>query len=272
MPQRNRVQAREFLQWVLGTEDTELDCAGLMAIIDRYVESQVFGSGTEPGTESVPLHLRQCPDCGRLVAALTQLVALEARGSLPEIDELWSELRAAVSGGQSGASVAAPSGPSWRLRFASLLSRAGSRLRPATLVAVFLIAALVFAMSGWWSSARRAHLAEEIFGHLAEVDSVQSVRLGDGSRATLYFSPTRHQALVYLALAKDPHQEPQVRCWLKSGTQSAAYEEAPCGRAAGNWWFVSCDKPLANYERLGLALGAHPAATVELPLRAGGAR
>lgn len=93
----NAQQARRFLELLLQTKDDELDCAGLMELIDRYVEIGARGEDPASFAPEVPPHLRQCPDCAELVASLLHLVELEESGQMPEIDAMWAELRAVTS-------------------------------------------------------------------------------------------------------------------------------------------------------------------------------
>jgi len=89
---------RRFLELILTTEDEELDCAGLMQVIDRYVEVDARGDDPTAVHSGVPHHLHQCADCAELYNTLLNLVQLEETGEIPEIDALWAELRATVSG------------------------------------------------------------------------------------------------------------------------------------------------------------------------------
>ncbi|MFN2116006.1 MAG: hypothetical protein ACK2T6_09825 [Anaerolineae bacterium] len=110
-------RANRFLQTIITTEDEELDCVEVMAVIARYVDVEVGdarGHDSDHGHDhgdyhgdgvsldlgvAVPLHLSHCPHCAEMFETLQLLAAMEASGQLPEIDELWSDLHAAVGGG-----------------------------------------------------------------------------------------------------------------------------------------------------------------------------
>ncbi len=265
-----RQPARQFLEWVLGTEENELDCAGLMAIVDQYVDGQVRGLPGDLSFEAVPQHLRQCPDCARLVAALSEIVQLEEAGNLPPLGALWDELRSL-----SATPVRAASASTGRKNAGNCRLWSGwAQRRPlqfgeswsvaAIGVSGVLLIALIVAISGWWRVAREARTAQDIVAHLSTADLVRSAEMVDGSRATVYFSPEDHRALVHLDLNRRPPT--RIRCWLSSDRDSASPEETTCGPAAPDWWFLTCEQPLANYARLALTLEPQSVPAVELPL------
>ncbi len=90
-------EARRFLERIYETHEHELDCAGLMEVVDRYVEVEARGEDGTQVDPDVPHHLFICADCAELVTTLTQLVKLEDSGRLPQVDELWAELQSAAA-------------------------------------------------------------------------------------------------------------------------------------------------------------------------------
>jgi hypothetical protein len=102
----DQTQAYGFLQNVLTTEEEELDCEEVMAVIARYVEVEIANGNPRDVSAGVPLHLSHCPHCAEMYETLKVLASLEADGELPAMDALWTDLQAAVDGGQSGAPAA----------------------------------------------------------------------------------------------------------------------------------------------------------------------
>lgn len=119
-------EARRFLERVYDTHEHELDCAGLMEVVDRYVEVEARGEDASRIAPDVPHHLFICADCAELVATLTQLVELEESGELPQIDELWSELEEASTPRRSAR------GPFGRFGASSFVTRVIRVFRPST--------------------------------------------------------------------------------------------------------------------------------------------
>lgn len=91
-------RAFRFLQTIVTTEDEELDCVEVMAVIARYVDLEVDCGCSQELDLGVPLHLSHCAHCAEMYNALKALASLEAKGCLPPMDELWSDLHAAVDG------------------------------------------------------------------------------------------------------------------------------------------------------------------------------
>jgi|GEM_PF-6639603 hypothetical protein len=88
-----------FLESILTTEEEELDCQEVMAVIARYVDVEV-ATGTEPkDMAGVPVHLKHCPHCAQMYQTLRALAEMEAHGSLPDTEGLWHELYSAVGDG-----------------------------------------------------------------------------------------------------------------------------------------------------------------------------
>ena len=93
-------RAYRFLQTIVTTEDEELDCEEVMAVIARYVDLETDGGCSNESEAGVPLHLSHCAHCAEMYQTLRALASLEAKGCLPPMDELWSDLHSAVDGEQ----------------------------------------------------------------------------------------------------------------------------------------------------------------------------
>lgn len=113
-------RAYRFLGNVLSTEDVELDCEHVMEVIARYVDVEIATGEAPRDGDGVPLHLKHCYHCEQMYQALHAIAEMEAEGSLPAVDGLWSELRAALgdddpadaaNGAPRQAHVASPSDP-----------------------------------------------------------------------------------------------------------------------------------------------------------------
>jgi hypothetical protein len=92
-----RDRARHFLHTLVTTRDSEVDCEAVMQVIARYVEVEARGDCPSVVADGLPLHFQHCPHCAEMYRALLHLAELEAGGRLPDLDELWVDLRNAVA-------------------------------------------------------------------------------------------------------------------------------------------------------------------------------
>ncbi len=76
---------------VYRTSDNELDCEALQALLPRYIDAEIAGGDAAKQFPEAKAHLDQCPDCAEEYAGLRQIAKLEARGSLPEAEDLFAQ-------------------------------------------------------------------------------------------------------------------------------------------------------------------------------------
>jgi len=207
---------RRFIEQIISTQPDELDCAAVVAVIDRYVDLKADGNDPSDLAPGLPLHLQHCPDCADMYAALLMLVELEANDHLPDVDALWRDI----------ASVARPPpAPSPPVAMAqtsvagdTLFRRVARRLRggsrpaplaeagvaavgaglvlPAWALPALATVSIVLG-AGWWRSDGRAARAE------AQLAAAQA-RLNAAEQRSL---PVRHALEKALAELEDANGE-----------------------------------------------------------------
>lgn len=135
---RRDIQIQRFIEQILTTEPIELDCLAVLDIVERYVESHVFGRDVGRLGVDVPLHFKHCPDCAEMFAVLAELAQLEASDLLPDINSLWNQLAGmtapAIGGNPDPAAAGAAAGAAIAVRPASvgLLSLGDAATSPGT--------------------------------------------------------------------------------------------------------------------------------------------
>jgi len=80
-----------FIRWlaqIYATSESEIGCDQLQALLPTYVELEIAGQSPGDHLPQVSVHLAQCPDCAEEYAGLQEVIALEAQGCLPEVEEL----------------------------------------------------------------------------------------------------------------------------------------------------------------------------------------
>ncbi len=88
---KERKGFEQSIERVYRTGENELDCQALQDLLPRYIEVEIAGgdaAGQFPGARA---HLDQCPDCAEEYAGLRQVAKLEARGGLPEAEDLLAQ-------------------------------------------------------------------------------------------------------------------------------------------------------------------------------------
>ncbi len=85
---------QRFIEQILSTEAEELDCLGVLGIVERYVDLHAAGIDPVKLLPGLPLHFKHCPDCADMYAVLLDLAQMEASNLLPDIDALWRDLEA----------------------------------------------------------------------------------------------------------------------------------------------------------------------------------
>jgi hypothetical protein len=62
---------RKLLAWTVDTAEEELNCLETRAIVHRYVEFRLSGTGSLPADlKGVEQHLRVCQDCSEVTEAV----------------------------------------------------------------------------------------------------------------------------------------------------------------------------------------------------------
>ncbi len=77
-----------WLAQIYATTESEIGCDQLQVLLPIYAELEIAGQSPENRLPQVSVHLAQCPDCAEEYAGLLEVVALEAQGRLPEVEEL----------------------------------------------------------------------------------------------------------------------------------------------------------------------------------------
>jgi predicted anti-sigma-YlaC factor YlaD len=83
-----------WLAQIYATTESEIGCDQLQALLPTYVELEIVGQSPGNHLPQVSAHLAQCPDCAEEYAGLREVVALEAQGYLPEIEEILAQFEA----------------------------------------------------------------------------------------------------------------------------------------------------------------------------------
>ena len=66
---------RKLLAWTVETAEEELNCLETRAIVHRYVEFRLSGTGPLPDElKGVEQHLRVCQDCSEVIQAVIALL------------------------------------------------------------------------------------------------------------------------------------------------------------------------------------------------------
>lgn len=81
-----------LLDHIYATDDEELDCARLQALLPVVVEIDPCNGDLPRRFADVCAHLEQCPDCREEYRALREVIELHARGDLPPVEQLLAQL------------------------------------------------------------------------------------------------------------------------------------------------------------------------------------
>lgn len=81
-----------LIQRILATEDEEFDCEQVAELIVGYVDMQVAGEAATQLLPKVKQHIGQCDACADLYETLLEVVLLEEKQALPDVDDLLDEI------------------------------------------------------------------------------------------------------------------------------------------------------------------------------------
>lgn len=81
-----------FISRIYGTEDIELDCDRVQALLPAYVEAELAHEELDSLGPAIRTHLLQCPDCAETHEEMLQIAALEKDGELPSLEEALARL------------------------------------------------------------------------------------------------------------------------------------------------------------------------------------
>ena len=92
---KKRLKHSHLLHWlkqIYATQDNEIDCKRLQALLPAFVDFEVSG-GNLPAERLAPVraHLAQCPDCAEEYRGLRAVAQLEAKGQLPDAEETLAQ-------------------------------------------------------------------------------------------------------------------------------------------------------------------------------------
>lgn len=88
----NQQQFRTWINQIYRTEDQEIDCDQLQAILPEFVDAEVDAVSPELALSEIQQHLNQCPDCSDVMEGLYQAVSMHESGALPTLADLLAEL------------------------------------------------------------------------------------------------------------------------------------------------------------------------------------
>jgi hypothetical protein len=87
----DREKLLKWLDQILSTNEAEIDCDELQAVLPEYVELQLAGgngAALNDRLTAVRAHLAHCADCAEEYQGLQAVVDLERKGGrLPTVDE-----------------------------------------------------------------------------------------------------------------------------------------------------------------------------------------
>lgn len=81
-----------FISRIYGTDDVELDCDRIQALLPAYVEAELAHEELDSLGPAIRTHLLQCPDCAETHDEMLHIATLEAGGELPSLDEALAML------------------------------------------------------------------------------------------------------------------------------------------------------------------------------------
>jgi len=95
---RKTLNPKQFLHWleqIYNTDEAEIDCERLQAILPAFVDFEI-GGGNLPAERLalVRTHLAHCPDCADEYEGLRSVAQLEAEGRLPQVEESLAQFEA----------------------------------------------------------------------------------------------------------------------------------------------------------------------------------
>ncbi len=95
---RKTLNPEQFLHWleqIYRTDEAEIDCERLQAILPVFVDFEVGGGNlSAERLAPVRVHLAHCPDCTDEYEGLRSVALLEAEGCLPQVEESLAQFEA----------------------------------------------------------------------------------------------------------------------------------------------------------------------------------
>lgn len=89
-----RERLKEWLDQIYEPVEGEISCRELLDRLPAYVDAIVQEPHPNGEYLAFQQHITRCPDCKERYEALLELARLEAKGRLPEIDQLLAEFAA----------------------------------------------------------------------------------------------------------------------------------------------------------------------------------
>ena len=80
------IQAEKMLKMIQNTQETELSCDEVHRLLGQYTEMAIRGEDAASLLPLVHFHLVMCPDCKEEYEALTRILQVQARNSVPNQD------------------------------------------------------------------------------------------------------------------------------------------------------------------------------------------
>ncbi len=81
----------QSIERIYRTGENELDCEAFQALLPRYIDVEIAGDDAAHQFPGALAHLAQCPDCAEEYVGLRQIAMMEARGDLPEAEDLLAQ-------------------------------------------------------------------------------------------------------------------------------------------------------------------------------------
>ena len=82
-----------WLKRVLETQEDEISCTQCLVLVSQYVHLELETGEAAARLPQFAHHLEQCPACWDTYQVLREVVQLEARGELPDVQELIERLK-----------------------------------------------------------------------------------------------------------------------------------------------------------------------------------
>jgi hypothetical protein len=282
-------QAKRFFEFLLAEDAETIDCQSVLDAVHRYVDLEVEGRQADVLMPGVAAHLTGCSSCGDMYEAVAELAKREAKGELPELGELWSQLSViGQPGGRAvaGQLIAASTSPQrvvpapTRADLDAALGKSSTasqtrggkwRSDPATW-ALAIAACLSVALGiGWWRADEGADRTADVLALTGAASEVSQTHTQDGAWAKVFFQPNDDSAVVHVGDMPRLRSGERLECWLRKragGTEDVA-ALADLDSDSG-WWLIDAVQPMKDYVAMivKVAGGTEPQSLMEVPLEA----
>ncbi len=282
---------RRLISHVASTNEDELDCEAAEPWMEEAADASTIPT-------RLAHHLRRCPACAEIFAALRAAVSLERSASLPSVHELWHDIRAACrepqavdvqpSATDSPALAPAPlsvdlpaptPAPTARRRLFAFLAGGGAGSAGRPLVPALLSLIVLLGAAGWWQAWRMNGRLAGMQAVMVEAESFEDmVRLvnrssfgqaDSGAWARIIYHDDLERGMVYAGALPVLMDGQEIACWMvgRDGSKELAWQgvHEESDTADQSWWPVTVSGPLRDYATMIMTVEPTGDVLVEVP-------